>query len=325
MESQQETSHDILESLLQELVEREEDFSFYISLCLRLLTRSPQHGWDVKAFMRGLEPEDMAAPRDPAELRTNPKFLESEWLMGKYSILLEAFDEAGTSHHISTAAPKDTTLAGYDLRILWKIVNAHYSSYFEPDPRRRVTCAIEGLVGKDYSVEDLTRDLQDYLDRHACLFKPPDLCRELANQGKDLAFFADLGIRLLESVTWPVDDLRSFLQEIGSEDVVSPVGIPKLDWQELFRTSDDEIFADSERLMQKYSILADTLGELSSPAYSQVDLAARVAHAQYELFFEREGQTRLLKALRILLSEDYTADMLCTDAAAYLAASQDNR
>ena len=54
MESQQETSHDILESLLQELVEREEDFSFYISLCLRLLARSPQHGWDVKAFMRGV-------------------------------------------------------------------------------------------------------------------------------------------------------------------------------------------------------------------------------------------------------------------------------
>ena len=97
MEPQQETSHDILESLLQELVEHEEDFSFYISLCLRLLARSPQHGWDVKAFMRGLEPEDMAAPRDPAKLRTNPKFLESEWLMGKYSILLEAFDEAGTS------------------------------------------------------------------------------------------------------------------------------------------------------------------------------------------------------------------------------------
>ena len=40
MESQQETSHDILESLLQELVEREEDFRFYISLCLRLLARS---------------------------------------------------------------------------------------------------------------------------------------------------------------------------------------------------------------------------------------------------------------------------------------------
>ena len=159
MESQQETSHDILESLLQELVERGEDFSFYISLCFRLLARSPKHGWDVRAFMRGLEPEDMAAPRDPAELRTNPKFLESEWLMGKYSILLEAFDEAGTSHHISTAAPRDTTLAGYDLRILWKIVNAHYSSYFEPDPRRRVTCAIEGLVGKNYSIEDLTRDL----------------------------------------------------------------------------------------------------------------------------------------------------------------------
>ena len=53
MEPQQETSHDILESLLQELVEREEDFSLYISLCLRLLARSPQHGWDVKAFMRG--------------------------------------------------------------------------------------------------------------------------------------------------------------------------------------------------------------------------------------------------------------------------------
>ena len=146
MEPQQETSHDILESLLQELVEREEDFSFYISLCLRLLARSPQHGWDVKAFMRGLEPEDMAAPRDPAKLRTNPKFLESEWLMGKYSILLEAFDEAVTSHHISTAAPKDTTLTGYDLRILWKIVHAHYSSYFEPDPRRCVTCAVEGLI-----------------------------------------------------------------------------------------------------------------------------------------------------------------------------------
>ena len=319
MESQQETSHDILESLLQELVERGEDFSFYISLCLRLLARSPKHGWDVKAFMRGLEPEDMAAPRDPAKLRTNPKFLESEWLMGKYSVLLEAFDEAVTSHHISTAAPRDTTLAGYDHRILWKIVNAHYSSYFEPDPRRRVTCAIEGLVGKDYSVEDLTRDLQDFLDRHACLLKLPDLCRELADQGKDLAFFADLGIRLLESVTWPVDDLRSFLQEIGSETVVEPVALPRLGWHQVYRTHENDVFSDSEQLLQKYSILADTLGELNSPAYSQVDLAARVAHAQYELFFEREGQTRILKALRILLSEDYTADMLCADAEAYLA------
>ena len=130
------TSYDILESLLQELVERGEDFSFYISLCLRLLARSPKHGWDVKAFMRGLEPEDMAAPRDPAELRTNPKFLESEWLMGKYSILLEAFDEAGTSHHISTAAPRDTTLAGYDLRILWKIVNSPVAGV----ARRAKTC-----------------------------------------------------------------------------------------------------------------------------------------------------------------------------------------
>jgi len=324
MESQQETSHDILESLLQELVEREEDFSFYISLCLRLLARSPQHGWDVKAFMRGLEPEDMAAPRDPAKLRTNPKFLESEWLMGKYSILLEAFDEAVTSHHISAAAPKDTTLAGYDLRVLWKIVNAHYSSYFEPDPRRRVTCAIEGLVGKDYSVEDLTGDLQDYLDRHACLLKLRDLCRELADRGKDLAFFTDLGVRLLEHVTWPVDDLRSFLQEIGSETTVEPVALPRLGWHQVYRTHENDVFSDSEQLLQKYSILADTLGELSSPAYSQVDLAARVAHAQYELFFACEGQSRLLKALRILLSEDYTADMLCTDAEAYLAASQDN-
>jgi len=269
--------------------------------------------------MRGLEPEDMAAPHDPAELRTNPKFLESEWLMGKYSVLLEAFDEAVTSHHISTAAPRDTTLAGYDLRILWKIVNAHYSSYFEPDPRRRVTCAIEGLVGKDYSVEDLTRDLQDYLDRHACLLKLPDLCRELADQGKDLAFFADLGIRLLESVTWPVDDLRSFLQEIGSEDVVNPVGIPKLDWHELFRTSDDEIFADSERLMQKYSILADTLGELSSPAYSQVDLASRVARAQYELFFSRKPQEHILAALRHLISDDYPAETLHRQLLDFLA------
>ena len=319
MEPQQETSHDILESLLQELVEREEDFSFYVSLCLRLFARSPQHGWDVKAFMRGLEPEDMAAPRNPAKLRTNPKFLESEWLMGKYSILLEAFDEAGTSRHISTAAPKDTTLAGYDLRILWKIVNAHYSSYFEPDPRRRVTCAVEGLVGKDYSVEDLTGDLQDYLDRHACLLKLPDLCRELADQGKDLAFFTDLGVRLLKPVTWPVDDLRSFLQEIGSETVVEPVALPRLGWHQVYRTHENDVFSDSEQLLQKYSILADTLGELSSPAYSQVDLAARVAHAQYKLFFEREGQTRLLRALRILLSEDYTADMLCTDAEAYLA------
>ena len=310
MDSQQETSHDILESLLQELVEREEDFSFYISLCLRLLARSPQHGWDVKAFMRGLEPEDMAVPHDPAELRANPKFLESEWLMGKYSILLEAFDEAGTSRHISTAAPTDTTLTGYDLRILWKIVHAHYSSYFEPDPRRRVTCAVEGLVGKDYSVEDLTDDLQDYLDRYACLLKLPDLCRELADRGKDLAFFTGLGVRLLKPVTWPVDDLRSFLQEIGSEDVVTPVGIPKLDWHELFRTSDDEIFADSERLMQKYSILADTLGELSSPAYSQVDLAARIARAQYELFFSRKPQERILAALRHLISDEYPAETL---------------
>ena len=319
MESQQETSHDILESLLQEFVEREEDFSFYISLCLRLLARSPKHGWDVKAFMRGLEPEDMAAPRDPAKLRTNPKFLESEWLMGKYSILLEAFDEAVTSHHISTAAPKGTTLTGYDLRILWKIVHAHYSSYFEPDPRKCVTCAVEGLVGKDYSVEDLTGDLQDYLDRHACLLKLPDLCRELADQGKDLAFFADLGIRLLESVTWPVDDLRSFLQDIGSEDVVNPVGIPKLDWHELFRTSDDEIFADSEQLMQKYSILADTLGELSSPAYSQVDLASRIARAQYELFFSRKPQERILAALRHLISDEYPAETLHRQLLDFLA------
>ena len=269
--------------------------------------------------MRGLEPEDMAAPRDPAELRTNPKFLESEWLMGKYSILLEAFDEAVTSHHISTAAPKDTTLAGYDLRILWKIVHAHYSSYFEPDPRRRVTCAVEGLVGKDYSVEDLTGDLQDYLDRHACLLKLPDLCRELADQGKDLAFFTDLGIRLLKPVTWPVDDLRSFLQEIGSEDVVNPVGIPKLDWHELFRTSDDEIFADSEWLMQKYSILADTLGELSSPAYSQVDLASRIARAQYELFFSRKPQERILAALRHLISDEYPAETLHRQLLDFLA------
>ena len=319
MEPQQETSHDILESLLQELVEREEDFSFYISLCLRLLARSPQHGWDVKAFMRGLEPEDMAAPRDPAELHTNPKFLESEWLMGKYSILLEAFDEAVTSRHISTAAPKDTTLAGYDLRILWKIVHAHYSSYFEPDPCRRVTCAVEGLVGKDYSVEDLTRDLQDYLDRHACLLKLPDLCRELADQGKDLAFFADLGVRLLEPVTWPVDDLRSFLQEIGSETIVEPVALPRLGWHQVYRTHENDVFSDSEQLLQKYSILADTLGELNSPTYSQVDLASRVARAQYELFFSRKPQERILAALRHLISDEYPAETLHRQLLDFLA------
>ena len=319
MESQQETSHDILESLLQELVERGEDFSFYISLCLRLLARSPQHGWDVKAFMRGLEPEDMAAPRDPAKLRTNPKFLESEWLMGKYSILLEAFDEAGTSRHISTAAPRDTTLAGYELRILWKIVNAHYSSYFEPDPRRRVTCAVEGLVGKDYSVEDLTGDLQDYLDRHACLLKLPDLCRELADRGKDLAFFTDLGVRLLKPVTWPVDDLRSFLQEIGSETVVEPVALPRLGWHQVYRTHENDVFSDSEQLLQKYSILADTLGELSSPAYSQVDLAARIARAQYELFFSRKPQERILAALRHLISDEYPAETLHRQLLDFLA------
>ena len=174
-------------------------------------------------------------------------------------------------------------------------------------------------MGKDYSVEDLTDDLQDYLDRHACLLKLPDLCRELADQGKDLAFFADLGIRLLESVTWPVDDLRSSRQEIGSETVVEPVALPRLGWHQVYRTHENDVFSDSEQLLQKYSILADTLGELSSPAYSQVDLASRVARAQYELFFSRKPQERILAALRHLISDEYPAETLHRQLLDFLA------
>ena len=67
---------------------------------------------------------------------------------------------------------------------------------------------------------------------------------------------------------------------------MEPVALPRLGWHQVYRTHENDVFSDSEQLLQKYSILADTLGELSSPAYSQVDLAARIARAQYELSFK---------------------------------------
>ena len=189
-------------------------------------------------------------------------------------------------------------MAGYDLRILWKIVNAHYSSYFEPDPRRRVTCAIEGLVGKDYRLKTSHVIFKITLIGMRVCLNYWTSAASWRIGGKDLGVLHRPWCTSSKPVTWPVDDLRSFLQEIGSETVVEPVALPRLGWHQVYRTHENDVFSDSEQLLQKYSILADTLGELSSPAYSQVDLAASVARAQYELFFSRKPQERILAALR---------------------------
>ena len=87
----------------------------------------------------------------------------------------------------------------------------------------------------------------------------------------------------------------------------------------MYRTHENDVFSDSEQLLQKYSILADTLGELSSPAYSQVDLAFRVARVQYELFFSRKPQERILAALRHLISDEYPAETLHRQLLDFLA------
>ena len=84
-----------------------------------------------------------------------------------------------------------------------------------------------------------------------------DLLANLANHNKDLAFFKDKCLNILtHQVDWPVDDLIGYLEDLQPENILTPKALQELHAQ--------EIFQDSEYLMEKYSILLEALDEARS-------------------------------------------------------------
>lgn len=75
--------------------------------------------------------------------------------MEKYSILLEALDEARSSEA---------------RRLLWpyQVAISQYAMFFKEDPSERVAIGIEQLAWKDYTFVDISRDMSHYL-RHGTL------------------------------------------------------------------------------------------------------------------------------------------------------------
>ena len=70
--------------------------------------------------------------------------------MKKYSILLEALDEARSPE---------------TLRLLWpyQVAISQYAMYFKEDPNERVAIGIEQLVWKNSAFADACRDMSHYL------------------------------------------------------------------------------------------------------------------------------------------------------------------
>ena len=139
--------------LLANLANHNKDLAFFKDKCLNILTH--QVDWpvdDLIGYLEDLQPENILTPKTLQELHAQEIFQDSEYLMEKYSILLEALDEARSSEA---------------RRLLWpyQVAISQYAMFFKEDPSERVAIGIEQLVWKNYTFADASRDISHYL-RH---------------------------------------------------------------------------------------------------------------------------------------------------------------
>lgn len=137
--------------LLANLANHNEDLAFFKDKCLNILTH--QVDWpvdDLIGYLEDLRPENILIPETLQELHAQEIFQDSEHLMEKYSILLEALDEARSSEA---------------RRLLWpyQVAISQYAMYFKEEPSERVAIGIEQLVWKNYTFADASRDMSHYL------------------------------------------------------------------------------------------------------------------------------------------------------------------
>ena len=138
-------------NLLADLANHNKDFAFFKDKCLDILTRRVD--WPVEdliGYVEDLQPENILHPKTPQELHKQEVFQDSENLMEKLSILLEALNEA--------RSPEAH-------RLLWpyQVAISLYAMYFKEDPRERVAMGVEQLVWKNYTVANACRDMSHYL------------------------------------------------------------------------------------------------------------------------------------------------------------------
>ena len=138
-----------------------------------------------------------------------------------------------------------------------------------------------------------------------------DLLANLANHNKDLAFFKDKCLNILtHQVDWPVDDLIGYLEDLQPENILTPKALQELHAQ--------EIFQDSEHLMEKYSILLEALGEARSSEARRLLWPYQVAISQYAMYFREVPSERVAIGIEQLVWKNYTFADASRDISHYL-------
>ena len=138
-----------------------------------------------------------------------------------------------------------------------------------------------------------------------------DLLANLANHNKDLAFFKDKCLNILtHQVDWPVDDLIGYLEDLQPENILTPKALQELHAQ--------EIFQDSEYLMEKYSILLEALDEARSSEARRLLWPYQVAISQYAMFFKEDSSERVAIGIEQLVWKNYTFADTSRDVSHYL-------
>lgn len=131
---------------------------------------------------------------------------------------------------------------------------------------------------------------------------------DLANDNKDLAFFKDKCLNILTyQVDWPVDDLIGYLEDLRPENILTPKTLQELHAQ--------EIFQDSEHLMEKYSILLEALDEARSSEARRLLWPYQVAISQYAMYFKEDPSERVAIGIEQLVWKHYTF----ADASRYMS------
>ena len=134
---------------------------------------------------------------------------------------------------------------------------------------------------------------------------------DLANDNKDLAFFKDKCLNILTyQVDWPVDDLIGYLEDLRPENILTPKTLQELHAQ--------EIFQDSEHLMEKYSILLEALDEARSSEARRLLWPYQVAISQYAMYFKEEPSERVAIGIEQLVWKNYTFADASRDMSHYL-------
>ena len=136
------------------------------------------------------------------------------------------------------------------------------------------------------------------------------LIQKLVQESKDFDFFKHKCLSVLEKVEWPVEDLVSYFEDLQPDDVLRPVGLNELHAQ--------EVFQDSESLMEKYSILFDALSEAESLDAFKLIWPYQIAISQYAVYFKEDPKDRVAIGIEQLVWKEYPFKDACRDIENFL-------